>query len=59
MVVIISVMYGSSSDWGRFKKNFRFYTICNIKGSQELQRFNRAYGFISAFAVVTYNHHKI
>ncbi len=38
---------------GRFMKNFRFNTICNItQEPQELQRYNRACRFIGKSAVM-------
>ena len=47
-----SLKYGSSSEGGRFMKNFRFDIICNItQEPQELQRFNC---FICNSAVIKY-----
>ena len=50
-------MYGSSWDMGRFMKNFRSGTICNItQEPQRLQRYNYACGFIGKSAVIKYHH---
>ncbi len=44
---------GSWWDRGRFMKNFRFNTICNItQEPQQLQRYNRACRFIGKSAVI-------
>ncbi len=52
----IGFKFGSSLDGGRFMKNFRFDTICNItQESQEIQRFNCACGSIVKSAVIKYH----
>ncbi len=49
-------MYDSSSDRGRFMKNFHFETIYNnTQESHELQRFNYACRFIDKYAVIKYH----
>ncbi len=51
-----SLQYGSSCDRGRFMKNFRFETLCNItQESQDPQTFNCACGFIGKSAVTKYH----
>ncbi len=47
--------YGSSWHRGRFMKNFRSDTICNItQEPQELERYNCACGFICKSAVTKF-----